>query len=440
MTAIFTGVDLQMGLEAVAVYFNWLSLLPIAAFGVFLFVLREHRRRNVSALAAISLALVVFFAASTYFTSNHYYAPSFSNFARTIVSYPTGWYIGTINGPPQGIAYTVPRAAVTTVSGEPAKNNIVFIVDESVRGDRLSINGNPQKTTPTLDALFAKGSIANWGIAAAGTTCSHTANPLLLTGLDELPDRSFEVYRWPTIFQYAKASGYRNHYIDAHTDVQWLGKHSDIPDYGQWTKASDLGSTPRYERDAEIARRVRTILENSTGNFIWVHKYGVHLRYENSFPNDRYGESMNGGGAKYDPYQSADALSAVYDQALNYNLESFFSALFANGPAPNTTYIYTSDHGQSLRDNGIISSHCNESRSAAIVPLMMIGQKLPTVDTNFKASHENIFATLLDLMSYPESERQFPYRKSLLKAIGADSQPRFFYDGQLHLAERFAFD
>lgn len=439
-TAMFTGVDLQMANEAMYAYINWLALIPIFCFGILLMVSRRTVRRDFAVLALSIAAFISCFAASTYFTSNQYYAPSFSNFARTVVSYPTGWYLGTVNGPPQGLVYATPRASPSYSSNGSATNNIVFIVDESVRGDRLSINGHTRPTTPTLDELSRKGSIANWGIAVSGTTCSHTSNPLLLTGLTELPDLRFEVYRWPTIFQYAVASGYKTHYFDAHTDVQWLGKASDIPTYGRWTKVSDLGEIPRYERDAEIARRVKAILETSTGNFIWVHKYGVHLRYENSFPNDLYGRSLDKSNAEYDLAQPGEALRDSYDQALAYNLESFFSTLFANGPTANTTYIYTSDHGQSLRDSGEVSSHCNDSRSAAIVPLMMIGEKIPSVDTQFKATHANIFATLLDLMNYPESEREFQYRKSLLKATASDSQPRFFYTEQLHLAQKHAFD
>lgn len=441
-TALYTGVDLQMGTEAVFAYFYWLSLVPIVVFAVLLFISGKGNRRDIFSFISVIAAFILYFAVSTYFTSNHFYTPSLSNFARTTVSFPTGWYIGTMNGPPQGIAYAEPRAALTYKTTETPKNNIVFIVDESVRGDRLSINGNTRPTTPTLDALNKNGSIANWGIAASGTTCSSTANALLLTGLNQVPDKAFEVFRWPTIFQYARASGYRNHYFDGHTNVHWLGKKADIPDYGEWTKADDLRMTNRYERDAEIARRVKSIIEKTTGNFIWVHKYGVHLPYENSFPNQSYGARFNDGQSEYDAAQTEESVREIYDVALTYNLESFFSTLFNDGPNANTIYVYSSDHGQALRDNGSIASHCSETRSEAIVPLMMIaaGDKLPRLDTQFRASHSNIFATLLDLMSYPEGERKFPYSMSLLRATAADSKPRFFYSQELHLARKHAFD
>lgn len=441
-TALLGGVDFQMGSEAVATYFNTMSLVPIAVFAFLLLLANKNKRRGALTFTSIVFAFILYFVASTYFTSNLYYSPSLSNFSRTVVSYPVGWYLGTIDGPPQGIVYAMPRESLSFMAEELPRNNIVLIVDESIRGDRLSINGHSRQTTPTLDELDKQGLIANWGIAVSGTTCSHTSNPLLLTGLNQLPDKRFEVLRWPTIFQYARAAGYKNYYYDGHTNVQWLGKVTDTPDYGSWTKADDLARTHRYERDAEIARRVKEVVSSSTGNFIWIHKYGVHLRYENSFPNERYGEVLDALPADYDLTQREETLRMTYDFAIAYNLESFFSTLFKEGPAANTVYIYTSDHGQTLRENGSVTSHCDESKPEANVPLLMIARSssLPKVDTQFRASHSNIFATLLDLMMYPETERKFAYSLSLLKATAADSRPRVYYSGELQFAKPHQFD
>lgn len=436
------GIDFHMGSEAVITYFNWLAFLPVAVFGALLFFTKRGNERGLYTITFVAVAFAGYFFVSAYFTSNLYYSPSLSNGLRTAVSFPVGWYVGTVDGSAAGIVYAEPRELPTFISTERPRDNIVFIVDESIRGDRLSVNGYSKPTTPKLDELSKNGSVANWGIAVAGTTCSHTANPLLLTGLNHLPDKKFEIYRWPTIFQYAKAMGYKNHYFDGHTDAQWLGKESDIPDYGIWTKAEDLAQEHRYERDAEIARRVKEIVSSSTGNFIWVHKYGVHLRYENSFPNEHYGKWLDALPVDYDASQPENEIGIVYDTAITYNLESFFTTLFKDGPATNTIYIYTSDHGQTLRENGATASHCDETKPEANVPLLMIAQtsKLPKVDTRFRASHSNIFATLLDLMQYPEAERNFAYSTSLLKATAVDSKPRFFYSDELQFAKRHMFD
>jgi len=52
-------------------------------------------------------------------------------------------------------------------------NNLVLIIDESIRGDHLQINGYERNTTPYLNTLSGNGYVYNWGIAVAGGTCSQ---------------------------------------------------------------------------------------------------------------------------------------------------------------------------------------------------------------------------------------------------------------------------
>jgi hypothetical protein len=56
---------------------------------------------------------------------------------------------------------------------------------------------------------------------------------------------------------------------------------------------------------------------------------------------------------------------------------------------------------------------------------------------NSRASHHDIFPTLLDLMNYPEEMREPRNSISLLKATAKDSQPRFFNPD---LLEKVPFD
>lgn len=438
------GIDLRIGSEAVLAYFNWLALLPVTVFAGLLLLTRGRRELGAGALAAVLVLFGAFFAVTTYFTRNEFYAPSMSNAFRTAVSFPVSWYVGTIEGPPEAIAYARPREQIAYRSPIEPRNNIVFIVDESIRGDRLSLNGYGVPTSPFLDELHKNGRLKNWGIAAAGTTCSHTANPLLLTGLTELPDREFMVHRMPTIFQFARAMNYRNYYFDGQVSGLWNGKPSDVADFGVWIKAADLRGNAKdlFEIDAEIARRVNAIVRSSTGNFIWVNKFGVHTPYTNSFPNERLRETLEAMPADYDPDIGADALGKLYDDAVTYNVESFFSALLVEDVAADTIYLYTSDHGQTLRENGATASHCMETRPEAIVPLFMIADraKLASIDESYRPAHANLFATLLDLMAFPESERRHAYASSLLKAQGSESAPRFFYGGELNKARKIPFD
>ena len=49
------------------------------------------------------------------------------------------------------------------------------------------------------------------------------------------------------------------------------------------------------------------------------------------------------------------------------------------------------------------------------------------VDTKYRASHQNLFPTLLDLMGVPAASRVIQYERSLLVATEEDSQPRSFF-------------
>ena len=92
-----------------------------------------------------------------------------------------------------------------------------------------------------------------------------------------------------------------------------------------------------------------------------------------------------------------------------------FCRLFPNAELPgDTVFVYTADHGESLAEQGEEVAHCGLGRQEAIVPLFMLGYD-GVVDTSYRASHQNLFATLLDLMGVPESSRKLAYQRSLLR-------------------------
>jgi glucan phosphoethanolaminetransferase (alkaline phosphatase superfamily) len=432
--ALFAG-NWRFTVDAAMMYFNYLALIPIAVFGVLLFTTKRTIKHGMLVFALLMIMVASFFAVTTYFTRNSFYTVSFSSVCRSLISFPVAWYIGTIEGMPERILFIAPRDVVDFQSAGMPNNNIVFIVDESVRGDHLSLNGYGKPTSAFLDELSQKGFVKNWGIAAAGTTCSVTSNALLLTGVSELPDRNVEIYKRPTIFRFARSMNYKTYFFDGQVSQAWNGKPEDVSDYGEWVKADELAAKDgnKYEIDGEIARRIREITSTSAGNFIWVSKFGVHKPYTASYPNENNGGATDSWFIPYDQSIGQEALVNDYDEAITYNVQSFFTNLLSSGPNKNTVYIYTSDHGQTLRENGATVSHCSDTRPEAVVPLLMIAdpERLNGIDEDYRASHANIFATLLDLMSFPDGERRYKYATSLMKATGADSAPRFYYVGDL---------
>ncbi|MEZ5346262.1 MAG: sulfatase-like hydrolase/transferase [Pyrinomonadaceae bacterium] len=320
------------------------------------------------------------------------------------------------------------------MGSERPANNIVFVVAESLRGDHLSLNGYERKTTPFLDDLSERGLIHNWGIAVSNSTCSIVSHDMLLTGFrpDELPDRDESLKKVPLIFQYAKAMGYKTFYMDAQMDSIWGEMEGDGISYvDERYNSSFFYRKVKNGRDIdfEIAKSIDRITSSSSGNFIFVFKRGVHFPYKNSFPEEAavWKPSFDGSPVDASPEEQAAVINS-YDNGIRYNLEGFFKNLTRdyNNLPNNTVYIYTGDHGQTLGDYGVNYPHCGVTKSEAIVPLFIIGNLQGEVDTKFKASHENIFATILDLMKYPDDLRKRNYAISLLKAKESDSKPRHY--------------
>ncbi|MBL0709325.1 MAG: sulfatase-like hydrolase/transferase, partial [Sulfurimonas sp.] len=84
-----------------------------------------------------------------------------------------------------------------------------------------------------------------------------------------------------------------------------------------------------------------------------------------------------------------------------YNLDMFFKSLLKNINLKETIIVYTSDHGQSILENNILSTHCSSTNpplTQGIVPLFIVHDK---DDVQYKSlqkncfSHFNIFPTLL---------------------------------------------
>ena len=339
------------------------------------------------------------------------------------------------------------------------QNNIIVVFDESIRADHLSLNGYSRQTTPFLTELKNKGLLLNWGVAASAATSSHPSYDAFITGAQPQQIESMslrDLNSLPTIFQYAKAMGYRTVMLDGQMMTYWGGTKDDLnyidefdslgvidhPDRKEdWQSVSNkiTDETQRkeglkqWEIDERIAQMVNRIFTSSTGNFIFIYKRGCHFPYEKNFPpSQAIWQPVYHFQEQYE-VPTADKLQAVvnsYDNSLKYNLDEFFKKLaadYSNLPN-NTVIVYTGDHGESFFENGK-AGHGGETAGEAEVPLFVLGLRDTAVDVGFKASHHNVFATLLDLMNYPEELRRSEYSKSLLKAKASDSSSRFFNPG-----------
>ena len=189
---------------SILTHLSWLVMVPCLVYAALLFTFKARRKSSLKILALLFLLLSVFYAVISPYIVGEFSTLSVNAFLRTIISSPFRW----------GSHYSGPRIAVALQPHALPQNNIVLTVDESVRGDHLSVNGYARQTTPYLEQMQQQGWLKTWGIAAAGATCSKNASDLLLVGMGplDLPDPNYQIWKRPSIFQYAKAMGYRTYH------------------------------------------------------------------------------------------------------------------------------------------------------------------------------------------------------------------------------------
>jgi glucan phosphoethanolaminetransferase (alkaline phosphatase superfamily) len=311
------------------------------------------------------------------------------------------------------------EVAIAPADG-PRPKNVIVIMDESVRGDLLDLN-RPGGIHSGLLAHAA--ATANFGIMSSIANCSAQSNAAFRYGVGRHSPWA-DLKTHPSIWQYAKTASYRTIYIDGQRFGGRLHNLMTDQERAQIDEHIQLPSaTPPQQRDMEIARRVRRIIQESRQpTFVYVNKMGAHFPYEGKYPPERavlpvLTRTTLGDGA--DKPQTEDAATRTsfrnaYLNALAWNVGNFFDTLLTDLDLSNTVIVYMSDHGQNLHDDGSpgYATHCTTARSSpaeGIVPLVVLTQ-IPEVLATMReaakknrdrASQFNVFPSVLALFGYP---------------------------------------
>jgi glucan phosphoethanolaminetransferase (alkaline phosphatase superfamily) len=408
-------------------FFNALGLIPVAGYALYLFIPGSTRgpRPIFLALAMVVCAVVNTGIECSALPTN--WGTSLLQFYKTAVQWGLTDFEST------------KRSVVPNISTSIPGNNILLIIDESIRSDHLSLNGYERATTPFLVNLQnTTGLVTNWGTAVSGATCSPLSNALIISGVrvaEETGSQAENLTRQaPTLFHYARAMGYKTYYLDGQTDYLWNGLTvADLAAVDGWVNTKELGNDQQV--DFRAADWIRNQVDRSTGNFIVLNKKGVHFLYEESYP----AEETIWGPAPEDYRTQPELVKNVYDNGIRYSVDLFFERLLKDNPGilDNTIILYTSDHGQTLFENGVNWLHCNYTREEASVPLLMIGKLPKPPDTTYPASHSNLFPTILELMGVPVDRHTMDYASSLLSAKSSDADRRFYLSGNGSVMEYF---
>jgi glucan phosphoethanolaminetransferase (alkaline phosphatase superfamily) len=337
----------------------------------------------------------------------------------------------------------VVRQRLEPIADLPApKDNVVYIIDESVRSDYVSINRPDIGTTPFLAELAKQPGFMNYGVMIAATTCSFTTKALLFTGTPVAPDVERAAMKNPTIFQHAKRYGYKTIVLDGpgRNFPNIAIRETDLPAIDVLLRAREIPGKSEHA-DINAAEFIRNTTRESTGNFIVLIKVGAHFHYERCYPSaeEKYSKFL----PKLSPGESygssREKTINSYKNALLFTVDTFFETMMA-APLPNTTVFWTSDHGQSLQEQGQTYTHCKDEIEQSMVPFVIISD-LPWVADNavrpeIPLSHHHLYPSLVSLFAKSRDVHHGDYASLFSAKVNSGQPPLFYYYGGIWASSR----
>ncbi len=384
------------------------------------------RRRWIEATAA----LILFLFYLLHPTSRHVFFDSLSNSLHLFMQYHD-----------EAQYYRIPRQEYVPamLRGQP-NDNVLLVIDESIRGDYLSINNPSVDTTPVLAGYLRSlpENMWNYGIALSAGTNSLLSQGAIFTGVTVLPDKELLSLRYPTLFQVAKGNHYKTVLIDLQgyfpnvvirrNDMQYI---DDV-----LLKWSDFSTNPKLA-DIKAAEVLHERLKNEKGLFVVLIKWGAHVHYEGRYPGEKeehqhYLPKLRE-GERHTLGKRREIVNS-FKNAVRFNVDGFFAALLGDEPLTlsDTTILWVSDHGQSFQEDGQIEPHSTGYLEQALVPFTLFSTE-PWVLEHVRRP-EAVRGTLSQLNIYPTltsifERRQDVRRDGFLSLFwnGEWSSPPLFY-------------
>lgn len=327
-------------------------------------------------------------------------------------------------------------------TNEPLFKHIVWIVDESIRGDILQVNGYAKNNTPFMSANLSK--FKSLGVASSGAICSDYSHFILMNGLQlqDLPNQFAAARNKPFIYQYAKKAGFSANLIYSPSFDTIPMSYMTNSDVELLDDVHYLGfENPRakaYDLDFIGIDVLKNIIDKSNYSFTYFLKYGAHFQYDAAYPSSsrKFKPTLNGL-----PRGDKEQLLNSYSNAISWTVDGFFSKLDTILFDKDVLVIYTSDHGQSLWEGkDFQATHCVKDKAIpqmANVPIILYSNdqkklshllsQIPKNNVN-RISHFHIFNTTLQLMGYKKNEVLQQYGRSIFDTL---PKARFFTVGDI---------
>ncbi len=253
----------------------------------------------------------------------------------------------------------------------PRVERVVLVTIDTLRADHVGSYGAGAASTPSLDAVAARGVRFARAVSPAPLTLpSHTT---LMTGLDPFEHgvRHNSIFRLaddvPTLAERMRDAGFATAaFIGAFVLDQRFGLARGFDVYDdemgyRRASASDFSFAER--RGDEVVDAALAWLESAPERFfLWAHLYDPHVDYR---APPGFALSVSGG-----PYEAEVAFADA-------QVGRLVAAIDARWPPGSTLIVVTSDHGEGLGEHGEKTHSYFVYQQTQHIPLLIAGPGFP---------------------------------------------------------------
>jgi membrane-anchored protein YejM (alkaline phosphatase superfamily) len=286
--------------------------------------------------------------------------------------------------PPQALA---PNAVHFT-----RKPDVVLVLVESLRSDFLTA-----ETMPRLWARSARGTRFVRHYASASST--HYALFSLFFGLNgQKLESVLGAGSRPLLLEAFRANGYQMRLITA-SSVDWMGMKrtvfADVADDLD-TDLPGIGAT----RDSAMIARARAWVGHADRRPLLLVLFfdGTHFNYTYPPRSAHFSPAWDGAGSLGDADSAAmrrRAQNAAYE--VDWKLDEFLAA-FRSVRGKDPLLMFTGDHGEAFREQGLVGHGERVTEQEIHVPMVVLDSLMPRGVRETPTSHVDVMPTLFSLL------------------------------------------
>jgi KDO II ethanolaminephosphotransferase len=296
---------------------------------------------------------------------------------------------------------------------------IIFVMGETARGDRFGINGYARNTTPNLEKLnkrlfFNFSNVTACNTFTVGSTKCITSRETFATYKDIQTESSFS--------DVLKSLGFKIKVFSMQSMYDFYG----YLHYDKLVSSYEIMSQNKHltlVSDEALLPFIESELQSDARELIFVHSQGSHIKYSLRYPEEfeKWTPACNG---VVDSCNLKE-LSNAYDNSILYT-DFFLNEVITLASKTKAIVFYTSDHGESIGENGIFGHAANRftaPKEQLDVPFFIYispefvktkqGEKVQkalakAVKNAKNVSHDNIFHTLLSCIGVKNEVNEKP--------------------------------